>query len=393
MPLFSVIVLCYRNFEYLQEAIDSVLAQTYPEIELIVSDDCSPGFPQAELESYIAGHGKENIRSFLVRQEATNSGTVKHINHAIQQSKGEYIIIMAADDAFYSDCVLEQYAEGFREEKMDCGLLVAQTVMCDQTLKVFEEYYLDPTVQAILEKKDYAGLYDRLCYSACLPTTSTCYTRSLFARYGLFDERYSLVEDYPMHLRIARERIPIAYRNFIANKHRSGGISHGAQKALSASKRLYYQDILRSHREILSARAQDRSHFRKLLGYEFSHQKIWLDYQLCWRAPGWAGKLKLPFLHPVYSFLTFLEKLTAPLMRLDLSMAGCVALLAICGCGFAGTMAVRPETLLFGRFPVGLLRWGSAALLVCITLAVILFVIGKGLRAIASDPFADSFID
>ncbi len=324
MDIFSVIILCYRNFEYLHEAIDSVLSQTYPAVELIVSDDCSPDFPRQELEDYIAAHRKAGLCRFMVRREEQNCGTVKHVNHAIRASSGRYVILMAADDAFYSPRAIEQYAQGFRKAPPDCCLLVAQTAMCDQSLQGFEEYYLNPTVQKILEEQDHAALFDRLSYSACLPTTSTCYARRMFDEYGFFDEDCKLIEDYPMHLKIAREGLPFFYENFIANRHRSGGISHGAQKALSSSKRQYFRDILYCHNMVLKMRKGDSTRFGKLLRDEYRHQKIWLDYQILWRAPGLAGKLRLGLTHPVYSLQTCLKKAGAiPLRSTALLLAAC----------------------------------------------------------------------
>ena len=51
--LISFGIVCYRNWEYLTETIDSVLAQDYPAIQLIISDDGSKGFPLEQFRDYI----------------------------------------------------------------------------------------------------------------------------------------------------------------------------------------------------------------------------------------------------------------------------------------------------------------------------------------------------
>lgn len=79
-PMFSVIVLCYRHFEYLFTAIDSVLTQDYPNIELIISDDGSADFPYKEIETYINARKHSNITRTIIRQQKENSGTVRHLN-------------------------------------------------------------------------------------------------------------------------------------------------------------------------------------------------------------------------------------------------------------------------------------------------------------------------
>ncbi len=77
--LFSVIVLCYRKFEFVYEAIDSVLKQKYSNIELIVSDDGSDEFPEEKILNFIKANKKENISRVIINHEKKNLGTVRHI--------------------------------------------------------------------------------------------------------------------------------------------------------------------------------------------------------------------------------------------------------------------------------------------------------------------------
>ena len=46
-------MLTYKKFDYLYEALDSVFIQDYPNIEIIIGDDCSPEFPRKEIDQYI----------------------------------------------------------------------------------------------------------------------------------------------------------------------------------------------------------------------------------------------------------------------------------------------------------------------------------------------------
>ncbi len=250
----SVIILCYRRFEYVYSAIASTLAQDYPCVELIVSDDGSPNFPREELERYIEQNKKENIVRTLIRQEKKNEGTVRHLNHIIPECRGEYVVILAGDDAFYNESVLSKYAAGFSRAPRDCCVEMAQTGMYDEKLDALEDYYLKPLVQRAIEKTETDSgdlLYMLIKWGACLPTTSTCFRRSFFEKFGKFDETYHLVEDYPMHVRLAREGWIIHYENFVAMKHRHGGISHGQKGTVSASKALYYKDSIRMIEEII----------------------------------------------------------------------------------------------------------------------------------------------
>ena len=65
-PLISVVTLTYKKFDYIYKAIDSVLNQTYPYVEYIISDDGSPNFPQNEIEDYVSNRKGKNIIKFSI---------------------------------------------------------------------------------------------------------------------------------------------------------------------------------------------------------------------------------------------------------------------------------------------------------------------------------------
>ena len=107
-PMVSVVTLTYKKFEYIYDAIDSVLSQKYPCIEYIISDDGSCNFPQKEIEEYISRHKRKNILKFCVMSSEKNNGTVKNINRAYRFASGDILIPLSADDIFYSDNVVDK---------------------------------------------------------------------------------------------------------------------------------------------------------------------------------------------------------------------------------------------------------------------------------------------
>lgn len=283
---FSVIILCYRHFQYLYQAIDSVFEQDYPDIELIISDDGSDAFPEKEIREYIESHKTKQITNVIVRQQASNGGTVKHLNGAIPACTGEYIIALAGDDVLYNSNVLTAYATGFSKAASDCYIEMAQTAMYDADLEELEEYYLKIPVEKALQKTetdaDTSDLLELLIKEgACLPSTSTCFKQTFFEKFGAFDEQYILVEDYPMHIRLAKEGWKIHYENFIAIKHRDGGISHGQIDASSRSAKLYFNDTKRMIEQIILPEVdklpkQDR---KKQLRQK-KKDLLWIDFNL-----------------------------------------------------------------------------------------------------------------
>jgi glycosyltransferase involved in cell wall biosynthesis len=88
MPMVSVIVPSYNHAHFLSEAIDSVLAQTYPHHEIIVVDDGSTDRTPEVVSQY------SGVR--FIRQR--NRGPAAARNRGIQESRGEYVVFLDADD-------------------------------------------------------------------------------------------------------------------------------------------------------------------------------------------------------------------------------------------------------------------------------------------------------
>src|ERR687898_3616338 len=94
-PLVSVVIPCYNQARFLGEAIESVLAQSYPHFEVIVVDDGSTDNTSEVAASY-AG-----VR--YIRQE--NQGLAGARNAGIRRSRGSYLVFLDADDRLLADAL------------------------------------------------------------------------------------------------------------------------------------------------------------------------------------------------------------------------------------------------------------------------------------------------
>jgi glycosyltransferase involved in cell wall biosynthesis/F0F1-type ATP synthase membrane subunit c/vacuolar-type H+-ATPase subunit K len=93
LPLVSVLVVTYRQEAFIRETMDSVLAQDYPNIEIVVTDDASPDGTQAILKDYAAKHS--NIKLVL---GTVNKGLNGNINQGLTVCTGELLCPFAGDD-------------------------------------------------------------------------------------------------------------------------------------------------------------------------------------------------------------------------------------------------------------------------------------------------------
>jgi glycosyltransferase involved in cell wall biosynthesis len=96
-PAVSVVIPCFDQARYLPEAVDSVVAQTFGDWEIVIVDDGSPDDTVAEAERLIATHADRRIR--LVRQ--ANAGPAAARNAGIAASTGRYVLPLDADDQLY----------------------------------------------------------------------------------------------------------------------------------------------------------------------------------------------------------------------------------------------------------------------------------------------------
>lgn len=106
LPLVSVVIPAYNHEKFAARAVASVLAQTWPHIELLVLDDGSKDATLAVLTSLTAPCTKRFSRFWL--QTQPNQGTCKTLTRLFKEARGEYLLILASDDELLPECIEEQ---------------------------------------------------------------------------------------------------------------------------------------------------------------------------------------------------------------------------------------------------------------------------------------------
>ncbi|MFI9806127.1 CDP-glycerol glycerophosphotransferase family protein [Streptomyces sp. NPDC052301] len=101
MPRFSVIVPAYKVQAYLSECLDSVLSQSYPDLELIAVDDCSPDACGAIIDEYAARDTR--VRAVHL---AENQGLGRARNAGMAEATGDYLVFLDSDDTLTPDALL-----------------------------------------------------------------------------------------------------------------------------------------------------------------------------------------------------------------------------------------------------------------------------------------------
>jgi glycosyltransferase involved in cell wall biosynthesis len=187
----SVIIPCYNQARFLGEAIQSVLCQGYPDLEIIVVDDGSTD-ATGEVASNFA---KEDPRVGLVRQE--NRGLAAARNRGLSEAGGEYVVFLDSDDRLVSGAL----AVGIRELEANPGCAFVSG-LCR---KITADGLVVPGWEQFRVISD---PYLELLRSCPVYVPAVMYRRCVFDAVGDFDTSYKAAEDYDLYYRIL-ERFPV----------------------------------------------------------------------------------------------------------------------------------------------------------------------------------------
>lgn len=222
-PLVSVIILVFQNQGYLKKAIDSVLSQDYPELELFISDDASFCFNLNEIRNYIEINKNNNLKRVEVLVMPKNLGTVRHANFIASKTTGKYIRYLGADDEFYDEQVISDSVFFMQRT----GTLVSTSLSIivnnkGDKIRVFPTDDEVKKIQLMTPKQLYGEM---VTHGNIIGAAGTILSRSFFDDLGGFDEFYQLMEDYPTWLRLLRQDNPIPIFKKITVKYRYIGNS------------------------------------------------------------------------------------------------------------------------------------------------------------------------
>lgn len=182
-PLVSVVLPIYNGSRYLREAIESCLAQTYSNWELILVDDCSTDSTPAIIAEFAAREPR--IRP--LRHE-TNRKLPEALNTGHAEARGEYLM-WTSDDNRLLPGALEEMVR-FLEAHPAVGLVYADSVLIDEAGRYVRDW---PAYHA-------SALAYMNAIGPCF-----LYRRSVHERVGAYSADLFLAEDYDYWLRIYRQ--------------------------------------------------------------------------------------------------------------------------------------------------------------------------------------------
>lgn len=266
-PLVSVIIPTYNRADIVRTAIESVLAQTYPNIELIVVDDGSTDHTQACLSAY-------GERIVVLTQD--NAGPSVARNRGIEAARGEIVAFLDSDD-YWLPAKLARQVEALEKAgpSAPCCLCNCTNAYSDGTkTSTFQMADIVPTCSTGLWLNPVEVLSNRFV----IFNQAVAIRRDVLKRIGSFDEKLPMFcEDYELALRLSLEGPWVIIRDELVVHHDATPDSLG-QRALREEIRLW-EDRVYMRERIATLVENDTHHarFRRLAQKELRRvrRELW----------------------------------------------------------------------------------------------------------------------
>lgn len=206
-PKVSIITVLLDNKKYIQDAIESVLSQTYSNIEYIIIDGGSKDGSLEIIEQY-----KHRLAHFISEPD---NGVYDALNKGISLASGDIIGLLHSDDFFEDEQVIQTIVDTFNNS--DCDAIYGN-------LK-----YVDNSNRNKIVRVWHAGNYlPNLFYKGWMPPHPTFYAKAqVYKKFGVFNTTLKFAADYELMLRfILKSGIKVGYINSFLVRMRVGGTSN-----------------------------------------------------------------------------------------------------------------------------------------------------------------------
>ncbi len=218
-PLISIIIAVFNGAATLQQCIDSVARQTYPNKELIVIDGSSS---DGTVELLQANHEK---LTYWISE--SDGGIYSAWNKGLARAQGEWICFLGADDYFWNAQALAQMTEPLAKLPSNIGVAYAPVMLVNA-----EGEQLYPVGEP------WGKLKERFKQLSCIWHQGVMHRRSLFERHGQFDETFRIAGDYELLLRELKNADAVFIPDVIITAMRQGGISNNPANTLQTMREL-----------------------------------------------------------------------------------------------------------------------------------------------------------
>lgn len=239
----SIILVTYNSSSTIIDALESIYRQTFSNLELIVADDHSTDNSVDIINNWLSEKG-ERFTDYYVLESKQNLGTCANTNRAIKKSTGIWIKLIAGDDALLPDCIEKniKFIETHSKSKwISSKSLDYLDYFSDRTKVNNSSFYEE--VKPLFEL-DVNGQLQHMVRSIFISAPTQFFERGLLETVGGFDEKYNILDDAPMHIKLLEGGVKCYFLDTYTVQYRKRGNSkYLFSEELLKYKKIYTQDM------------------------------------------------------------------------------------------------------------------------------------------------------
>lgn len=201
-PLVSVRILTYNSSKYIVETLESVYFQTYSNIELIISDDCSSDNTVQVCRNWIKNKGSRFKRVELLTS-IVNTGVCANSKRSLEATKGDYIKGLGGDDCLYPSAI-EEYVRFMKEKYVEiCAAKMKYMDDDSNDYDIKPGYTYDNYIKELkLSYKQQLCLINQRLF---VPGPVLFYSRKIYLETGGPDEEFGAADEWSFIYKVIKK--------------------------------------------------------------------------------------------------------------------------------------------------------------------------------------------
>ena len=277
-PLVSIVIPTYNREDFIEEAVDSVISQTYKNWELFIVDDGSTDNTEGVVKKYLTD-------SRVSYHKKENGGQSSGRNFGYKISSGEFIAFLDSDNYWHAERL--EKSVNAANDNPDCGVIYADNITVDEQ---GNEMHRD-----IMRR--YSGdITAKLMYDNFVTINTSMIKRECIEVMGLLDESFRRAPDYEFWLRLSTKYKFYYLPEFVAYYREFPGQISADKYGRFEANRNILEHFFKAYPDAVSL-SEKRRGISALLTrkarYEFSQNNSWQGVsdlgKAFWQFPFWQG--------------------------------------------------------------------------------------------------------
>lgn len=241
-PIVSIVVITYNSSKFVLETLESAKRQTYANLELIISDDCSVDNTVEICRAWIDENKARFIRTELITAQRNTSITY-NCNRGLNVANGEWLKFIAGDDILIDNCI---------SLYIDFILLHKKPMIIHSSLLSLNQ---DDEIRIIKPQEEILNSSNKRQYKYLLKDNwinapTTFINRNILLQKKGFNVKYGMIEDYPLWIKLFQDKIRFGYLDEPTVIYRKTPTSL-TNNMFGSTRKRYIISLLRVYRDLI----------------------------------------------------------------------------------------------------------------------------------------------